>query len=284
MKQGKEWSKKGKEKKKFQNYLGGILCLGLLFFLAQGMLFLDGTFLKMSEDFQKTSPVWNKDMVKEEVQADSGEEEKQEVKKVAYLTFDDGPSILTPQYLEILREEEVCATFFLIGQQVEGEMVDVVKQAIDEGHEIGMHTYCHEAEKIYASSESYCMDLEKTKQCMKEKLKIEPKIFRFPWGSKNSYVQGYKNDVIDRMKEEGIDYVDWNVSGEDSVGCPSPDSILSNIRKDYKKYNDPVILLHDSATCKSTLYALRGVIRELKADGYSFGTLSGRETPCHFGE
>ena len=186
--------------------------------------------------------------------------------------------------LKILREEEACATFFLIGQQIEGEMVDVVKQAIEEGNEVGMHTYCHEAEKIYASSDAYCMDLEKTKLCMEEKLKIKPKIFRFPWGSKNSYVKWYKNDVIERMKEAGIDYVDWNVSGEDSVGCPTPDSILRNIRKDYKKYNNPVILLHDSATCKSTLYALRGVIRELKADGYSFATMSQRETPCHFGE
>jgi len=283
MRQKREWGRKGKDKKKHQNYLGGMLCLGLMFFFVQGMLFLDGTFLKTSENFQMTRPAWNKDTVKEGNLADS-EEEEQEVKKVAYLTFDDGPSLLTPQYLKILREEEVCATFFLIGQQVEGEMVDVVRQAVNEGHEVGMHTYCHEAEKIYASSESYCMDLEKTKQCLEKKLKIKPKIFRFPWGSKNSYVKGYKNEVIEHMKEDGIDYADWNVSGEDSVGCPSPDSILRNIRKDYKKYNDPVILLHDSATCKSTLYALREVIRELKADGYSFATLSQRETPCHFGE
>lgn len=252
-----------------RSLLGGSVCLLVMFLLVQGMLFVNG-------DVQETALYTSKSITEQK--------EVVKEKKVAYLTFDDGPSILTTEYLKILKEEKVQATFFLIGQQLEGDMVEVARQTIEDGHEVGMHTYCHVAEKIYSSQETYCEDLEKTKVCIEEKLNITPKFFRFPWGSSNSYVKGYKSEVVEYMKKDGIDYVDWNVSGEDSVGYPSADSILSNIRRDYKKYNEPVILLHDSATCKETLYALRGIIRELKAEGYSFGTLSEREEPCHFGE
>lgn len=259
--------------KRHVQILGGILCLVAMFLLVQGMLF-------WKRDVRETVSLGDTASGAESVSVTEEPEEK----KVAYLTFDDGPSVLTEQYLKILEEEGVRATFFLIGQQVEGELVDIVKREIADGHEIGIHTYCHEADEIYSSKESYCMDLQKTKACLEEKLDIKPRFFRFPWGSVNSYVSGYRENVIEEMKKEGIDYVDWNVSGEDSVGFPSVDSILANVRKDYKKYNDPVILLHDSESCRATLEALRGIIRELKADGYSFATLSERGKPCHFGE
>lgn len=251
---------------KILNKAGGILCLLLLFLLVQGMLYI-------SDDSVIVS-------VKQNSQDESTEIEEE---KIAYLTFDDGPSVLTKEYLSVLKEEDVKATFFLIGQQVEGDMVDVVKQEIEEGHEIGIHTYCHKANQIYASKESYCQDLEKTKLCLSKKLNIEPKLYRFPWGSANAYVQSYKEELTEEMKEEGLEYADWNVSGEDSVGCPSVSSILSNVCKDYPKYNDPVLLLHDSATCRATLEALPTIIKELKEKGYSFQTLSERKTPCHFG-
>lgn len=273
--------------KKWLQGAGGICCLGIMFLLVQGMLFM-GTDVKSTILHSAGGSVnGNGTAATESGMGEGNAVEKEsmaEAKKVAYLTFDDGPSVLTAEYLKILKEEEVHATFFLIGQQIEGELLDVVRQEIGDGHEIGIHTYCHVAEEIYSSGESYCNDLQKTMLCIKEKLGIKPKLFRFPWGSSNAYVQSYRAGVIEQMKEKGIDYVDWNVSGEDSVGCPSPDSILANVRKDYVKYDDPVILLHDSATCKATLYSLRPLIKELKKNGYAFATLSERERPCHFGE
>ncbi|MCI8770288.1 MAG: polysaccharide deacetylase [Lachnospiraceae bacterium] len=273
--------------KKWLQGVGGICCLGIMFLLVQGMMFIGpdakDTILHSSGNVTDGGETSKPDSDTGEANSD-GKESMAGTKKIAYLTFDDGPSVLTAEYLKILKEEEVRATFFLIGQQVEGDLLDVVKQEISEGHEVGMHTYCHVAEEIYSSGESYCKDLQKTRLCLEEKLNIKPKLFRFPWGSANAYVQSYKAGVIEQMKEQGIDYVDWNVSGEDSVGCPSPDSILANIRKDYVKYNDPVILLHDSAACKATLYSLRPLIQELKKNGYTFATLSERKRPCHFGE
>ena len=78
----------------------------------------------------------------------------QNTKKTAYLTFDDGPSCLTEKYLDILEREGVKATFFVIGQQINGEE-QTIKREISQGHEIGVHTYCHEADRIYCNCDTY---------------------------------------------------------------------------------------------------------------------------------
>lgn len=223
-----------------------------------------------------------KGVVAWEIWENKVEDEQPSRKKVAYLTFDDGPSSLTKDYLDILKKENVKATFFLIGQQIEGEMEEVVKREVKEGHELGLHSYSHQAEEIYQSGETYQKDLEQTRERIESCVSYQVKNYRFPWGSANAYIGWYRKDLTEELKKQGLMYQDWNVSGEDSVGCPSPASILSHVRKDYDKYNDPVILLHDSATCKSTLEALPEIIRELKEKGYSFDVLSNREEPCHF--
>ena len=204
------------------------------------------------------------------------------IKKTAYLTFDDGPSCLTEKYLDILKEEDAKATFFLIGQQIDGEMAEIIKRELDEGHEIGVHTYCHEANEIYANEESCFKDIMKIKEQLETQFGYDAKLVRFPWGSANGYISTFRENIINKVHENGMEYADWNVSAEDSVGTPTVDSIMGNIRKDFKKYNEPVILMHDSGCNKQTLEALRGVIKELKAAGYGFATLTEREKPCHF--
>ena len=142
----------------------------------------------------------------------------------------------------------------------------------------------NEVEKVAAEVDFVFSAVDMTKEEIKKKLGYTPKYFRFPWGSANAYVQGFKKKLIARMEGEGIGYVDWNVSGEDCVGCPSVESILCQFRKDYKKYDDPVILLHDAASCKATMLALPVIITELKQNGYSFDVISNRKKNCHFGE
>lgn len=204
--------------------------------------------------------------------------------KIAYLTFDDGPSRLTPKFLDVLKENQVKATFFLIGCQIEGDMAEVAKRACREGNELGVHTYCHEADKIYSSEECYYQDLMKTRDIIKKKVNYKCNLFRFPWGSANAYIRPYKKSLIARMEKENMGYADWNVSGEDSVGFPTEETILQNVRKDYRRYNQPVILLHDSAISEKTLAALPVIIKELKEQGYRFDVLSNREKSCHFCE
>ncbi len=195
---------------------------------------------------------------------------------------DDGPSCLTEKYLDILKEEGAKATFFLIGQQIDSDMSDIIKRELDEGHEIGVHTYCHEANEIYANEESCFKDIMKIKEQLEMQFGYDAKLVRFPWGSANGYISTFREKIINKVHENGMEYADWNVSAEDSVGTPTVDSIMGNIRKDFKKYDEPVILMHDSGCNKQTLEALRGIIRELKAAGYGFATLSEREKPCHF--
>lgn len=204
------------------------------------------------------------------------------VKRTAYLTFDDGPSCLTEKYLDILKEEGAKATFFLIGQQIDRDMAGVIKRELEEGHEIGVHTYCHVANEIYANEDSCFKDIMKIKEQLETQFGYDAKLVRFPWGSANGYISTFREGIIKKVHESGMEYADWNVSAEDSVGTPTVDSIMGNIRKDFQKYDEPVILMHDSGCNKQTLEALRGIIRELKEAGYGFATLSEREKPCHF--
>ena len=130
---------------------------------------------------------------------------------VVYLTFDDGPSCLTQQYLDILKKHDIPATFFLIGQQVE-EMPEVVERELKEGHEVGVHTYTHESCDIYQSCEAYYEDVHKVKDLLEEKFRYQPKLWRFPWGSANCYIRSYKEEIVERLHEEKMEFADWNVS------------------------------------------------------------------------
>lgn len=212
------------------------------------------------------------------------QEEKVIKKKTAYLTFDDGPSVLTNKYLDILQQENVKATFFVIGQQIDSDGEKIIKREISQGHEIGVHTYSHEADEIYCDCETYYNDVMKVRNILQKKFKYTSEFVRFPWGSANIYISGYRNNIIEKFKNAGMEYADWNVSAEDSVGNPTADSVMCNIRKDYIKYNEPVILMHDSGTNKVTLSVLKNVIKEMKQNGYGFDVLSKRNKCCHFYE
>lgn len=203
-------------------------------------------------------------------------------KKVAYLTFDDGPSETTKEVLKVLEEKDVNATFFLIGNQITDDTVPILKQSVAGGNCIGIHTYCHECKVIYCSAEAYLNDFKQAYDAIKDNLGVEPKIFRFPWGSANRFLSNIEEEVIQKLEAEGFTYFDWNVSAEDSVGKPTSYSIMSNIRKDYKKYNKPVILMHDSSCNKLSAKMLPQVIDELKSAGYSFDTLDHMATPYQY--
>lgn len=203
-------------------------------------------------------------------------------KKVAYLTFDDGPSEITKEVLKVLEEKKVNATFFLIGNQVTEETIPILKQSLKDGNCIGIHTYCHECKVIYCDEASYLNDFTQAYNVIKDSLGIKPKIFRFPWGSANKFLCNIEKNVITNLESKGFTYFDWNVSAEDSVGTQTSYSIMKNIRKDYKKYNKPVILMHDSSINKLSAQVLPQVIDELKQAGYSFDTLDHMTKPYQY--
>lgn len=201
--------------------------------------------------------------------------------KVAFLTFDDGPSIYTFNVLDILKEEGVKATFFVIGNNMSEERIECLKRIIDEGHTLGLHTYSHEYNEIYNSVETFLKDYDKLNQFLYDELGIKTNIYRFPGGSYTTYNKHIRNDLIDEMSRRGYVYYDWNVSAEDSVGNPTAYSIMKNINKDVFRFSTPVILMHDSEANALTAKLLPEIIYEIKEKGYTFDTLDKR-LPVHF--
>lgn len=203
-------------------------------------------------------------------------------KKVVYLTFDDGPSKNTKKVLDVLKENEVHATFFLIGSSITDDKVEIVNRAISEGNAIGIHTYSHKQKEIYASANAYLEDFKKAYDKIYEVTGFKTKIFRFPWGSANNALGRIEKDVIYELEAEGFQYYDWNVSAEDSIGAPTADSILRNIKRNYNKYNEAVVLMHDSSVNKITPQILPEIIKLFRESGYEFDTLDHMEVPYQY--
>lgn len=201
--------------------------------------------------------------------------------KIAYLTFDDGPSDNTGKILDILEEKNTVATFFVLGSTMTEEGEAALKRMTEMGCKIGIHTYSHKKNIIYSSVQGFLDDFYKVYTQIYEITGEKVNIFRFPWGSYNSYSKSIKKNLVSEMDRRGFTYYDWNVSAEDAVGKPTESSIMKNIMKDVKKYNQPVILMHDGISNKLTVTMLPKVIDKLIELGYSFGTLDQRE-PCQF--
>lgn len=207
-------------------------------------------------------------------------EEKE--KKVAYLTFDDGPSQVTERVLDVLKVYEVNATFFLIGSNITEETEHIVKRMVKEGNVIGIHTYSHQADEVYASAKNYKQDFQKAEEAIESLIHIDSKLCRFPWGSANDYLSAVEGEIFPWLEQKGYTYCDWNVSGEDAVGTPTSWSIFHNVQKDFSRYRQPIILLHDGSSCQLTAEILPDIIAMLKEADYSFDTLDHMESPYQF--
>lgn len=198
-------------------------------------------------------------------------------KKIAYLTFDDGPSDNTFKVLDILEEMDIKATFFIVGSSITEEREASLKRMVNEGHTIGIHTYSHMCNEIYCSVERYLDDFNIVYQQIYDITGERVNIYRFPWGSNNNYSKGIKDALIDEMNRRGFSCYDWNVSADDSVGKPTPYSIRRNIMKDLKRQNYPIILMHDSRINGLTVRMLPEIIKMIQDEGYEFDTLDHRE-------
>lgn len=208
-------------------------------------------------------------------------ETEESAQKTVYLTFDDGPSANTVKVLDILKENNINATFFIIGADMTDTGKEALKRTVDEGNIIGLHAYDHVYSRLYSTVDYFLADYEKLSSVIKDITGIEPKIYRFPGGSYNSCGRWLIPDIIKAMNERGYTYFDWNVSAEDSVGTPTAYKIMSNIFDNIEKINQPVILMHDSPSNNLTAELLPDIISKLKDMGYEFDTLDNRE-PCQF--
>lgn len=198
--------------------------------------------------------------------------------KTMYLTFDDGPYVEnTSRVLEVLKERNIKATFFLVGENVE-KNPEMAKRIVQEGHTVGIHCYNHDYEKIYESVDSYIEDFEKAYRIVKEITGTEAKFFRFPGGSINAYNKNVCKDIAKEMTERGFIYYDWNASLEDAVKNPEAERLIANAKASTLGRQKVVMLAHDIVY--TTGVCLNDLLDEFPE--YKMEVLTEELEPVHF--
>lgn len=200
--------------------------------------------------------------------------------KIAYLTFDDGPSRNTQAILDILRQYGVRATFFVVGRS-DGKLAGLYRTILEEGHSLGIHSYSHDYGKVYASSDACINDIDQLAELLFNSTGVHSSIYRFPGGSSNRIAStGLIADVAFRLAQREIQYFDWNVdSGDGRSRQPSAGEIVSNVVNGSKQWRRANILLHDDAAKRNTVEALPAIIESLQAQGFVFDRLTNQTEP-----
>jgi len=193
--------------------------------------------------------------------------------KKIVLTFDDGPDPnYTPGVLDTLKEAGVPAVFFVVGTQVQANP-ELLDRIIEEGHEIGNHTYSHPniAQVPYLQLE---MELNTVQRQIESRSGHRSVLFRPPFGADTEPHSEAELLLLEAVNQMGyvvvgmhIDPRDWSGAGEDEI--------VRTVLEQAERGDGNVILLHDSGgDRRATLRALPKIIAELKARGFQFVSLA----------
>ena len=202
--------------------------------------------------------------------------------KTAYLTFDDGPSGNTDIILQTLQEENVKATFFVVGTD-NADNLARMRRIVQEGHTIGMHSYSHSYKKIYASVEAFLKDMYQVFNLIKDTTGVTPTCFRFPGGSINSYNKAVYKDIKAEMIRRGFVPYDWNVSsGDASTTKYTPEQLTGHVLNGIGSKSRIIVLMHDSSSKENTAQAVRQIIIGIREKGFIFAPLDYQTKPILF--
>ena len=193
--------------------------------------------------------------------------EEPEEKKV-YLTFEDSPSPKTEKILDILKKNNVKATFFVNGKD-DDYSKSIYNRIVDEGHTLGMHSYSHVFDEIYASKEAFTTDLDKLDKLLFDVTGEHSKFYRFPGGSGVQGTKADMQDLIDILLKRNISYLDWNILSPDIKDASvTKKQMVNEIMKEVDLYETSVVAFYDSEAQPMTIKALPSVIKKLKEQGY----------------
>lgn len=183
-------------------------------------------------------------------------------KKYIALTFDDGPSNVTNEILDILESNGIPGTFFLIGENIENfsDASLIMNRQIAMGCELCNHSYTH-SDMTTLDADVIVKEISDTTGLIKSIAGKTPAFFRPPFISVNDTM----HDVIDLPFICGLDSKDWD-------GNTTSDDRISNILSGVE--DGTIILMHDFTDNSKTVAALPRVVSELKSRGYEFVTLS----------
>lgn len=201
--------------------------------------------------------------------------------KTIYLTFDDGPSPNTPRIISILNSYGIKATFFVKNTAYNGYMKDIV----DNGNTIALHSYTHDYKQIYSSDEAFYKDLQNISDLVYLQTGVRSNIMRFPGGGSNTVSKKYSQGIMSRLtkgvQDRGYVYYDWNCSSGDASGNKIPkDTIVENCKK-VPSASNVIVLLHDTGAKGTTVDALPEVIEYYLSCGYTFKAITADTPPVH---
>lgn len=193
--------------------------------------------------------------------------------KRAFLTFDDGPSIVTPTILDTLRQENIKATFFVLGTNVNA-MPETVKRIYEEGHYIANHGYSHLYSNIYASPQAVLEEFNRCNDAVRNAIGIpeyHSHLFRFPGGLVGGKYAQIKQEAKELLAQNDILQIDWNaLTGDAELTNPTIEYEMQRIEQTVTNKNSVVILMHDAQTKSITAEALPQIISWLRENGYEF--------------
>jgi peptidoglycan/xylan/chitin deacetylase (PgdA/CDA1 family) len=178
------------------------------------------------------------------------------------MTFDDGPSPeTTPRLLDILKQRNIKATFFMIGQNAERNP-DLVRRILAEGHEIGNHSWTHpQLSKL--SDDRVTQEITKTQEAIKSASGFTPTTLRPPYGAITARQRAWIENQF------GLNIILWSVDPFDWKR-PGPSVITQRILSGARP--GAIILSHDIH--KQTVDAMPATLDALLAKGFKFVTVS----------
>lgn len=184
-------------------------------------------------------------------------------RKIAYLTFDDGPNKHTSDLLDVLSKNDVKATFFMLGDNMK-QYPDMVKKIYEEGHYPGTHSMNHDYSSLYksGSSANFIKQFSDASSIVEEYTGFRPTLIRAPYGSAPQIKEDFRTDIAAagfKLWDWTIDTMDWNYAN-------NPDAILAQVKKQLTG-DVEVILMHDR---KQTVEMLQPVIDYIRSQGYEF--------------
>ncbi len=193
--------------------------------------------------------------------------------KRIFLTFDDGPTTqVTPFILDLLKAENIKATFFVLGSRVELNP-DLIKREYDEGHFIANHGYSHKYSSIYTSTDTVLNEYNKTNDLIKNAIgnpNYNSLVFRFPGGSIGGPYDTLKKGAKQKLREQGIASVDWNALTGDAEGIKTKEALLQRFYDTLNGQSSVVLLMHDAADKILTYEVLPDIISYCRSNGYEF--------------
>ncbi|WP_394232057.1 polysaccharide deacetylase family protein [Niallia oryzisoli] len=199
-----------------------------------------------------------------------------QLEKAIFLTFDDGPTNVTQELLDILEDYQMRATFFMIGPNIK-EYPEVVKRMQKDGFALGLHGITHDVKKIYSNESAPTKEMIENQGILEDVTGIRTELIRLPYGS-FPYLSEAMRYVLDqnnfKVWDWNVDSFDWKYRNEQYV-----QQTISGIQSMEQSGVSPVVLLHDT---NETIKYLPKLLSYIKEQGYETKILTNDMPPLTF--